>query len=259
VPLRRLTELATNHGDELAITVVARDGTERELTWGQANRRSNQLARAFAAAGVGPGDRVAIELQNSPEFVLSAFATWKLGAVPIPMRWDLPDWERHRLLGSCRSTRHRPGHDRVITARPWRTASLPEVVCRSTASAARRPACEGDHRRQPAVGRRELRAVRANWTGRRPQTILIPRRCHADYGAHQIFRGDRRDPKVRAELIRRPHRRHRITTHRRCCSACQPAGIEKRPQRRVDPQITATTNFVRRFELIGPGASRGLA
>ena len=24
-------------------------------------------------------------------------ATWKLGAVPIPVRWDVPDWELDRL------------------------------------------------------------------------------------------------------------------------------------------------------------------
>jgi bile acid-coenzyme A ligase len=28
---------------------------------------------------------------------LAVFAGWKLGAVPVPMRWDLPDWELTRL------------------------------------------------------------------------------------------------------------------------------------------------------------------
>ncbi|MFD0851723.1 AMP-binding protein, partial [Actinomadura adrarensis] len=36
-------------------------------------------------------------LRNSPQFVLSVFAAWKLGAVPVPVRWDVPDWELQRL------------------------------------------------------------------------------------------------------------------------------------------------------------------
>ena len=29
--------------------------------------------------------------------MLSTVAAWKLGAVPVPVRWDLPDWELERL------------------------------------------------------------------------------------------------------------------------------------------------------------------
>ena len=29
--------------------------------------------------------------------MIAAFATWKLGAVPVPVRWDVPDWELERL------------------------------------------------------------------------------------------------------------------------------------------------------------------
>ena len=67
------------------------------LTFGELDRRSSQLAAALAARGVGLGDRVALGLRNSPEFVFAVLAAWKLGAVPVPVRWDLPDWERDRL------------------------------------------------------------------------------------------------------------------------------------------------------------------
>ena len=46
---------------------------------------------------------VGIGLRNSPAPVLAAFAAWKLGAVPVPVRWDLPDWE----LPSCVRSRPR--------------------------------------------------------------------------------------------------------------------------------------------------------
>ena len=29
---------------------------------------------------------------------MTVLAAWKLGAVPVPVRWDLPDWERERVL-----------------------------------------------------------------------------------------------------------------------------------------------------------------
>jgi bile acid-coenzyme A ligase len=29
--------------------------------------------------------------------VIAAFAGWKVGATPVPVRWDLPEWERERL------------------------------------------------------------------------------------------------------------------------------------------------------------------
>jgi bile acid-coenzyme A ligase len=41
---------------------------------------------------------VVIELPNSVEHVVSSFATWKVGACVLPLRWDLPDWERTKVL-----------------------------------------------------------------------------------------------------------------------------------------------------------------
>lgn len=45
-----------------------------------------------------PGALVVIGLPNSPEHVFSALAVWKLGGCTLPLRWDLPAWERGRLL-----------------------------------------------------------------------------------------------------------------------------------------------------------------
>ena len=95
---RQISNLATADPDGSALVVVARDGSERSMTRREIDLRTNQLARVFAAEGVGVLDRVAIELQNSIEHVLTTLACWKIGAVPVPMRWDLPDWERQRLL-----------------------------------------------------------------------------------------------------------------------------------------------------------------
>ena len=97
--VRRIAALAAEQPDAVVCVHVAEDGAERSLTWRELDDRSGQLAAALAERGVGHGDRVAIALRNSPELVLSALATWKVGATPIPVRWDVPAWELERILG----------------------------------------------------------------------------------------------------------------------------------------------------------------
>ncbi len=84
--------------DEVAIVFAAEDGTERTVSWGELDRRSTQLAHVFGRHGLGIGDRLAVCLRNSPEHLMACFAGWKVGAVVVPMRWDLPEWERGRVL-----------------------------------------------------------------------------------------------------------------------------------------------------------------
>lgn len=94
----QLTRRSVADPDGTALVVVARDGAEAALTWSELERAANQWARALQAASVSEGAMVALSIPNSVELVVAALATWKVGAVPIPMRWDLPDWEQQRLL-----------------------------------------------------------------------------------------------------------------------------------------------------------------
>lgn len=128
---RRIRELAAAHADGVALTVVGLDGHEERSTWREVDQRSEQLARALLARGVTYGDRVALELMNSTELVLLVFAAWKIGAVPVPMRWDLPEWERQRLLDvvAGRLTIHRSDlADLDTDARSQPTSPLPDVI-----------------------------------------------------------------------------------------------------------------------------------
>ena len=95
---RRVRDLAAADPDGPALVLVRPDGAEERTTWRDLDRRTEQLGRVLSARGVGKGDRVALELINSTELVLLVFAAWKIGAVPVPARWDLPAWERDRLL-----------------------------------------------------------------------------------------------------------------------------------------------------------------
>ena len=93
----RLTQLARDRPDELPYHHLGADGREFSFTWSWLDTRSGQLAGALADRGLSFGDRLEIAFHNSPELMLSVFAAWKLGSVPVPVRWDLPDWERLRL------------------------------------------------------------------------------------------------------------------------------------------------------------------
>ncbi|SPM31486.1 class I adenylate-forming enzyme family protein [Mycobacterium terramassiliense] len=93
----KLQQLAEERSDEPAVTVVALDGTAESLTFGELDARANQWGRALAASGAGPGSLVALAIPNSVHLVLGALGCWKIGAVPVPIHWDLPEWERDRV------------------------------------------------------------------------------------------------------------------------------------------------------------------
>ncbi len=95
---RRLLDLAVEQPDRVALIVATLDGGESVISWSELDRRSAQVAAALRARGVVVGDRVSLRLGNSAEMIFAVCAAWKLGAVPVPVRWDLPDWECARVL-----------------------------------------------------------------------------------------------------------------------------------------------------------------
>jgi bile acid-coenzyme A ligase len=95
---RRLTALAEAHPDATAVVFAAEDGSETPITWREIDLRSNQVADLFEERGLAEHDTIVVALRNSPEHLFSTFAAWKLGASVLPLRWDLPIWERSRLL-----------------------------------------------------------------------------------------------------------------------------------------------------------------
>ncbi len=68
------------------------DGDVR-LDFAALHREALRLARSLAAAGLGPGDRVAIWASNSWRWVVAASGIWQLGAVVVPLasRWKAPE------------------------------------------------------------------------------------------------------------------------------------------------------------------------
>jgi fatty-acyl-CoA synthase len=72
-------------------------------TWTQLRDRSEQLAASMLALGIGAGDRVGIWAPNSPEWILTQFATARIGAVLVTINPAYRTSElRHALqLSGC--------------------------------------------------------------------------------------------------------------------------------------------------------------
>ncbi|WP_343834693.1 amino acid adenylation domain-containing protein, partial [Bacillus horti] len=63
----------------------------QSLTYFELNGKANQLARALAEKGVGPGSFVGIMVDRSPEMIISILAVFKAGAAYVPILADFPE------------------------------------------------------------------------------------------------------------------------------------------------------------------------
>jgi long-chain acyl-CoA synthetase len=84
--------------DPAALAIAYFDG---EITYGELDALSDALAPGLAEAGVGPGDRVGIILQNTPHFVIALLAAWKLNAIPAPGNPMYRRDELAKLFADC--------------------------------------------------------------------------------------------------------------------------------------------------------------
>lgn len=85
--------LADRDPDRPAITHEGRTVTRAQL-----DRRTNRLARAYEASGVGQDDLVTVALPNSIEAYEAYLAIWKCGATPQPVSARLPRRERDAIV-----------------------------------------------------------------------------------------------------------------------------------------------------------------
>lgn len=73
---------------------------ERALTWAQLDERADRLAAHLAATGLAAGQRFGLAARNSPEYVVSLFALFKLGATPVNINYRYRAGEVRHLLES---------------------------------------------------------------------------------------------------------------------------------------------------------------
>jgi long-chain acyl-CoA synthetase len=87
-PDEALTDyLATNvaeYGEQVGLR-VRRDGQWRDVTYKEFGEQVAGVAKGLIAAGVQPGDRVALQAKTRYEWTVCDFAVWTAGAVVVPI------------------------------------------------------------------------------------------------------------------------------------------------------------------------------
>lgn len=78
-----VTARAVQEPERPAVLADGRD--DQALTYGDLNRRADQLARFLRSRGLGPEGVVALLLERSPEMVVGALATLKAGGAYLPV------------------------------------------------------------------------------------------------------------------------------------------------------------------------------
>ncbi|MGW5878094.1 AMP-binding protein [Nocardiopsis terrae] len=113
------------------------------LTFGELRERSQTLAAGLAAQGITPGDRIATLIPKGVDLTITALATWRLGAVLVPLLSSFaPSAIAERLTDS--------GARIVICADEHRTKldpspHLPTHPTWQIATTGTHPLREGDH------------------------------------------------------------------------------------------------------------------
>ena len=138
-----------------ALVVVEQDGSAARYSYDELARRSDQVAAALAAAGVGRGESVMVMLGNQVELWETLLAVIKIGAVVMPATTALGPAELVDRL--------RRGQGRAVVCAAADTAKFDEVP--------------GDYLRVCVTGDGEDAPAPAGWLGhedayRRPATPL---------------------------------------------------------------------------------------
>jgi benzoate-CoA ligase len=93
-PFERI--FAANRSDRVAVLFE-----HRQITYGDLSDSVLRVARSLKARGVSPGDRVALLLSDSPEFVASFVAVVSLGAIAVPINLALRQDDQRFILKDC--------------------------------------------------------------------------------------------------------------------------------------------------------------
>ena len=175
---------------------------DRRLTYGELDERANRLAHVLPARGVGPGDRVGLQLVNGSEYLEGMLAAFKIRAVPINVNYRYVEGE---LGAPVRRRRPRRARAARLVRRPRVAvvaADLPDlrtflVVADGSDSSVLDGRDRLRHRARRGIGRARLRSA----LGRRPVLRLHRRHDRTAEGRPVAARG---------HLLRRHGRRRPV-------------------------------------------------
>ncbi|KAA5830244.1 long-chain fatty acid--CoA ligase [Saccharopolyspora hirsuta] len=160
------------HPDRVAVTYFDGRVTFREL-----DELSDGLAQHFVEQGVGRGDRVALYLQNVPQFAIALLAAWKAGAIAVPLNPMYRSRELTRILADARPTAvvssEQGWHD--VLGELAGSAGVRVAVTTSELDLQTRhdPRLFARTERRPAAGCADLLAVARANAGQRPPAVEL--------------------------------------------------------------------------------------
>lgn len=73
------------HGEHFAYVWEGEDGAVKRFTYRELYLEVNRAANALRSLGVGEGDRVAVYMPVLPETIIATLASWKIGAIVVPL------------------------------------------------------------------------------------------------------------------------------------------------------------------------------
>ena len=85
------------------LVFLAEDGSRCEYTYASFDQCVTRAARALISVGIGTGSVVALQLRNSPEFIMALLALAKIGAVSVPMSVKSTPAELLELYSVCQA------------------------------------------------------------------------------------------------------------------------------------------------------------
>src|SRR5688500_5929835 len=105
----------------------------RTLTYGQVDAKSTALAAALSELGIEAGDRIAVNMPNSPSWILALLAAARLGATIVPVNprsnhHELKYQLRHAEVSVAFTTAGSTGVDYLARFASLR-AELPDLKC----------------------------------------------------------------------------------------------------------------------------------
>jgi len=150
---------------------------DQGLATGEVDRLSDALAAALAARGIRRGDRIAVYLQNVPQFVLAMLAAWKLGGIMVSVNPMLRHKEvalilndsGARVLVTLESLYHEVARDVVADSKVEHVLTTSELEFLGDA----RPALLKDSKRLACEGSTDLMTLIAEFDGQRPAPVSL--------------------------------------------------------------------------------------
>jgi len=110
-----------------------------ELTYAQASERIAQIAARYRSRGYGRGHRVALQLENRPEFPLHFLALNSLGASVVPLNPDYRAAELEYVLAHSEASAHITARDLGDPPQPKKAGNAGECALLYTSGTTGKP------------------------------------------------------------------------------------------------------------------------